>query len=152
MFMPFLTDKKKEDTARLQRQFAALPYVRDGAVLSILLLTSRETRRWVIPKGWPIKKRTGYETAEIEARQEAGVTGRISRTPLGSYTYRKRLHVFSSVMCEVEVYPLAVLEQKMKWRERAVRQLIWVPPEEAADRVDEPELAALIREFRPDAH
>ena len=152
MNMPFLTDKKIHDPARVQRQFAALPYVRNGDGLSVLLLTSRETRRWVIPKGWPMKKRTGFETAEIEARQEAGVTGAVSRTPIGVYTYRKRLHVFSSVICEVEVYPLAVSEQKMKWRERAVRQLVWVSPQEAAERVDEPELAALIRDFRPDAH
>ncbi|MCB1093515.1 MAG: NUDIX hydrolase, partial [Verrucomicrobiae bacterium] len=107
------------DAARYQRQFAALPYRFEDGGLRILLLTSRETRRWVIPKGWPMSMRKGYETAEKEALQEAGVAGEIGVTPLGTYTYRKRLHFFSSVWCEVEVYPLEVTRQKLKWRERA---------------------------------
>ena len=36
----------------VHQQFAALPYVRSAAGVLVLLVTSRETRRWVIPKGW----------------------------------------------------------------------------------------------------
>lgn len=131
------------------RQFAALPYVTDETGISILLMTSRETGRWVIPKGWPMRAMTGPEVAAQEARDEAGVTGDVSPRAIGAYTYRKRLHTFSSVDCRVEVFPLKVGKQKMKWRERAQRQLVWLSPEEAASRVAEPELAALIRAFDP---
>ena len=132
-----------------QRQFAALPYLVSADGLRILLITSRETRRWVIPKGWPIRGSAGYEVAEKEAVEEAGVEGLIARKPTGVFHYSKRLHFFSSVNCEVEVYPLRVDRQKLRWRERAQRQLVWVSPEEAAARVQEEELAQLLQGFSP---
>ena len=129
------------------RQFAALPFIKDERGISVLLLTSRETGRWVIPKGWPMRGMSGHQVAVQEAKEEAGVSGVVSSQVLGNYSYRKRLHTFSSVDCLVEVYALEVKKQKLKWRERSQRQLVWLPQEEAAARVEEPELAHIIRNF-----
>lgn len=131
----------------VHQQCAALPYVVVPGGVLVLLVTSRETRRWVIPKGWPKAGRAAHETAALEAKQEAGVVGEIAEKALGWYSYTKRLHHFSSVLCRVDVYPLAVAEQRLTWRERAQRQLVWLPPQEAAGRVEEPELSQMIAAF-----
>ena len=127
-----------------REQIAALPYRRAGG-LKVLLITSRETRRWVIPKGWPMKGKTPSAAAAREAREEAGVTGRIEKTPLGDYGYDKRLKTGQSLPCRVAVFALKVTSQKRSWREKDERTLQWFDWEEAADAVDEPELAELIR-------
>ena len=72
-------------------QFAALPYRLGRHGLDIILITSRETRSWVIPKGLPMEGRHPHRTAEIEAFHEAGVKGSISRKPIGAYPYAKPL-------------------------------------------------------------
>src|ERR671921_108900 len=88
-------------------QYAALPFRRrpDGAT-EVLLVTSRTTRRWIIPKGWPIAGSTPAGTARQEALEEAGLVGRIGSQPLGSFRYRKRLKRGAAVTCEVHVYPM----------------------------------------------
>src|SRR5205085_5647367 len=73
-------------------QSAALPWRRTGkGDLEVLLITSRETRRWVIPKGWPIKGKSSAKSAAREAFEEAGVTGKVKKSPVGTYAYDKRL-------------------------------------------------------------
>lgn len=142
-----------DDTqARARAQYGALPYRhRDGA-LEVLLIASRETRRWVIPKGWPMRGRKPHRAAEREAYEEAGVVGRIGKEPLGSYGYGKRLADGSVVPCEVGVYPLAVKRRRRHWPERAERgKGRWMTPEKAARSVQEPGLAALIRALSPPA-
>lgn len=126
-------------------QYAALPYVvlPDGG-LEVCLVTSRETKRWVIPKGWPKIKLEPHKLARREAREEAGLVGEISTAPIGTYTYRKKLHIFAYVTCVVSVYPLRVDTHRLSWPERGERELSWFAPQEAARRVAEPELAALI--------
>jgi ADP-ribose pyrophosphatase YjhB (NUDIX family) len=144
--------KLPRPTGPQQKQYAALPYVFAPEGLRVLLLTSRETRRWVIPKGWPIGGLEPHEVAKQEARQEAGIHGTVSTGSIGVYSYRKRLHYFSSLICDVDVFPLHAEQQKLHWRERAQRQLVWLSPSEAALRVQEPELAAILRDFQPDPH
>ncbi|MGE0627626.1 MAG: NUDIX hydrolase [Hyphomicrobiaceae bacterium] len=131
----------------VQRQYAALPVLvsLDAAVPRIALVTSRDTGRWVIPKGWPHQGRLPHEVAEIEAREEAGLIGEIAKQAAGTFRYRKRLHGLTGVICEVEVYRLNVTCQLMDWKEKAQRTVSWLGPEEAARRVDEPELAELLR-------
>ena len=136
-----------ELTSLQQKQFAALPYVQTEEGPRVLLLTSRETKRWVVPKGWPIRGLKPHEVAEREALEEAGIRGLVSEESIGTYSYRKRLHYFSSITCEVEVFALLVAEQKLHWRERAQRQLVWLEPAEAALRVQEPELAQIFDNF-----
>ncbi len=110
----------------------------------MLLITSRETHRWVIPKGWPMRDRKDYQAAAREALEEAGISGRIRKRPLGAYTYQKRL-VGHVEPCRVMVYVLEVEKERVTWRERDQRTRQWFKPSDAADNVDEPRLAAMIR-------
>ena len=132
------------------RQYAALPF-RHGDGLEILLISSRETRRWVIPKGWPMRGRKPYAVAEREAWEEAGVKGRIARRPLGLYRYVKRLSNGAPLQCAVRVYPMLVERQRGRWPEQDQRTVQWFPADEAALAVDEPELKSLIAQFTRDA-
>ena len=131
-----------------RRQVAALPF-REGPDerLQILLVTSRETRRWVIPKGWLVKGLKPAAAAAREAREEAGLVGRIAKRPIGAYRYEKRLKNGAAALCEVEVFPLEVLRQRKNFREKDQREPRWVEPAVAAALVDEPELSALILAF-----
>jgi len=127
-----------------RRQIAALPVrrQRDGSS-RVLLVTSRETRRWIIPKGWPVKGMKDHQAAALEALEEAGVAGRVSRRPLGSYLYWKR-QAGGDALCEVAVHLLEVDEELDEWREKGQRELAWLSPHEAAELVGEPELRRLI--------
>jgi 8-oxo-dGTP pyrophosphatase MutT (NUDIX family) len=141
-------ERRSRELGAAAIQYAALPY-RRGEQLEVLLVTSRETGRWVIPKGWPMKAKLPYATAEREALEEAGVTGRIARQSIGDYPYAKRLAGGASLDCLVQVYPLEVLRQRAEWPEKAERTSRWFSLEEAAAAVQEPELAALIMAFAP---
>lgn len=125
-------------------QYAALPYIRLDGDIRVCLITSRGTKRWIIPKGWPKPPFEPYEQAAREAEEEAGLVGEISTDPIGSYTYRKRLHFFASADCRVAVYPLLVRVQRERWPEQAERQFTWVSVVEAASMVQEPDLARLL--------
>lgn len=128
------------------RQYAALPF-RYFDHLEILLISSRETHRWVIPKGWPMKGRKPYAAAAREALEEAGVVGRIAKHAVGSYHYVKRLKNGAPLLCTVDVFPMMVSRQRDRWREQDQRTLRWFPAEEAAVAVEEPELQTLIDDF-----
>jgi 8-oxo-dGTP pyrophosphatase MutT (NUDIX family) len=94
-------------------QYAALPYRRRAhSRTQVMLVTSRETGRWIIPKGWPKKRKAPYASAAREALEEAGVVGEIGRDPIGSYSYKKRLKSGAVVACEVHVFPLEVKHQQ----------------------------------------
>ncbi|KAA2235732.1 NUDIX hydrolase [Salinarimonas soli] len=129
-------------------QYAALPYRRDAdGGLRLLLVTSRETRRWVIPKGWPMRGVKPHGVAAREAYEEAGVEGGIGRRGIGFYYYHKRLKDGSTVPVCVEVFPLEVSRQHERWPERGQRTSRWATPEEAAGLVEEESLSGLIRAF-----
>jgi 8-oxo-dGTP pyrophosphatase MutT (NUDIX family) len=119
--------------------------------LRILLITSRDTGRWVIPKGWPMRNRTEAEAAAREAFEEAGITGEIAPRSLGLYGYPKMLARGHSVPCVVRVFPLAVRDRLSRFPEAGQRKRKWFSPAKAARQVQEPELARIIREFRPEA-
>jgi 8-oxo-dGTP pyrophosphatase MutT (NUDIX family) len=130
-------------------QCAALPYRRlANAAIEVMLITSRDTGRWVIPKGWQDGELAPQDSAEREAREEGGLVGRISDHPIGHYRYRKKLSDGSSVACSVEVFPLEVKRQLKSWPERKERHTRWFVQREAAAAVQEPELAAMIRSLR----
>jgi 8-oxo-dGTP pyrophosphatase MutT (NUDIX family) len=128
-------------------QYGALPYRIRGRRLEILLITSRETRRWVIPKGWPIDRLKPQEAAAIEAMEEAGLTGDIEAHPIGSYRYLKRMKRGKAIPIQVIVFPLSVGEQAETWKEQDQRSVQWFPYLSAAALVAEPNLKRLIREF-----
>lgn len=129
------------------QQFAALPYVLAGDKLLVCLVTSRETKRWIIPKGWAKAGATERIVAADEALEEAGVVGTMSTEALGAYEYRKKLHVFAYATCRVRVYALHVNHQLFDWPERHQRRTAWLDPLDAAGRVKERGLADLITRF-----
>lgn len=131
-------------------QFAALPWRRGSAgEVQVLLITSRETRRWVIPKGWPIKGKSSAKSAAREAFEEAGVTGKIRKRPMGAYAYDKRLKSGRLQHVRVAVFPLEVEREAETWPEAGQREKLWAPLTEAAKLVEEPELMVLLATFRP---
>lgn len=126
-------------------QVAALPVRkrRDGSP-QILLVTSRDTGRWVIPKGWPWAGHSNGEAAAREAWEEAGVVGEIKPEPIGKFKYEKRLRS-GKVAVKVDVFRLDVQRAAQAWPEMQQRTRRWFRPEDAADLVQEPELSEMIR-------
>jgi len=132
----------------MMRQVAALPIRHlEGGDLEMLIVTSRDTGRWVIPKGWPIAGKEDSAAAATEAFQEAGVTGIVSSKPIGSYRYFKRM-ADGAHLVDVSVYLLAVTKEKKRWREQSQRRRVWLPLLNAARQVREPGLRALIAELQ----
>jgi 8-oxo-dGTP pyrophosphatase MutT (NUDIX family) len=128
-------------------QFAALPYRSTADGIEILLITSRRSKRWIVPKGWPIEGLEPCESAAQEALEEAGLSGEVHREAIGFYTYLKELRHGIDVPCQVRVFPLRVTRQHKTWAEKDVRELRWVPLLEAARMVDGPGLRRLILRF-----
>ena len=126
------------------KQVGALPIRGGKNSLQILLVTSRDTGRWVIPKGWPSKRMPDAAAAAREARQEAGVTGKTSTKVCGSYRYRK-IEMDRVRVIEVGVFIMRVRKEKKSWREKGQRQRAWFDRDEAARKVREPGLKTLIR-------
>lgn len=114
-----------------------------------MLVTSRDTGRWVLPKGWPMKGLTGAETAAREAFEEAGLRGKVKGKPLGSYGYPKRLACGDCVPVTVRLYRLDVTRELDDWPERGQRTRRWCSPAEAATMVAEADLAALLAALAP---
>jgi 8-oxo-dGTP pyrophosphatase MutT (NUDIX family) len=133
-----------------RQQYAALCYrfKKKTGELEMLLMTSRDTGRWVIPKGWPMSGKLSHEVAEREAFEEAGVRGEVEQTALGSFTYPKVLKDGIKVPCRVQVYPLLVTELAKTFKEKGERRLEWVSCNEAVKRVREPELRDIILMFQ----
>ena len=115
--------------------------------MQVLLVTSRESGRWVIPKGNFGNNVLPHEAAAQEAEEEAGVRGAVCPTPLGTYRYRKRKGSGASLMADVEVFPLSVNEQLTEWKEKKQRERRWFSLSDAANAVEEPDLRDLIRSF-----
>jgi 8-oxo-dGTP pyrophosphatase MutT (NUDIX family) len=129
-------------------QYAALPWrIGEGGRREVMLLTSRETKRWVIPKGWPIKGRKPAEVAIQEAYEEAGLVGRIvGKRPIGNYHYEKRQDLRAHI-CQVLVFSLRVEHQLDDWPEKTQRETKWFDAAEAVTLVDEVGLAGTIERF-----
>ncbi|RWA59991.1 NUDIX hydrolase [Mesorhizobium sp.] len=129
------------------RQVAAIPFRLDaGGDIEVMLVTSRTTRRFIVPKGWPMKGKSGRKAAMIEAREEAGVLGDILKQPAGTYSYWKRL-ASRFVRVDVVVYLLNVTEELPLWMEAGTRQRAWLAPADAALLIDEPDLSTLLRDL-----
>jgi 8-oxo-dGTP pyrophosphatase MutT (NUDIX family) len=128
-----------------QTQFAALPCRLAGdGTREVMLLTSRGTGRWIIPKGWPIKGLKPREVAAQEAYEEAGLRGRVAgKKPVGTFHYAKQIAT-DPLLCEVHVYLLWVDVQLDDWPEKAERQTQWFGVPEAAGLVDEGGLSEII--------
>ena len=111
----------------------------------VLLVTSRGTGRWIIPKGWPMAGRSLAEAAAQEAWEEAGVRGRISQAEIGRYHYDKEQERGFAVPIEVRVFPLYVDDLDDRFPERGERKRRWFPPHEAAQLVAEAGLKRILQ-------
>jgi 8-oxo-dGTP pyrophosphatase MutT (NUDIX family) len=130
-------------------QFAVLPWrIGEHGAREVLLLTSRETHRWVVPQGWPMRGRKPADVASREAYEEAGLIGQVvGKRPLGNFHYEKRLAMKEAVICEVRVFLFRVEQQLDDWPERGERERKWFNANEAVALVEEGGLAEIIARF-----
>lgn len=129
-----------------------MPWRDTGHGVEIMLITSRDTGRWVLPKGWPEAKELLCEAAAREAGEEAGLRGTVSHHEAGRYFYAKALASGEEVPCEVLVFPLRVDKIADRWKEKRSRIRKWVSPAEAVRMVNEPDLGQIIAYFCADPH
>lgn len=137
------------DVTGTRMQYGALCWRLGDAGVEVLLITSRDTGRWVIPKGWPMSGLAPEAAAAQEAWEEAGVQGVMSPVCLGRYGYQKCLSVSAQVPCAVAVYGMRVERMADKFPEAKERKRQWFRPDTAAAQVQEPDLASLIAGFVP---
>lgn len=128
-------------------QYAALPWRETDHGIEFLLITTLTTKRWVIPKGWSVPGLQPHETAALEALEEAGVSGDMTATPLGRFSYQKRRKAGADIRCTVSVFPLHVTRVRRQWSEKGRRETQWCSPTEAMARVNESGLRRLIAQF-----
>jgi 8-oxo-dGTP pyrophosphatase MutT (NUDIX family) len=133
-----------------RQQVAALPWRKTKDGIEVMLVTSRDTHRWVLPKGWPEGSERPFDTAAREAGEEAGLRGTISQREIGRYFYGKVLPSGMERRCEVLVFPLQVDQMDVNWPEKEERERKWFCPAEAASLVKERDLGELISRFSLD--
>jgi 8-oxo-dGTP pyrophosphatase MutT (NUDIX family) len=129
------------------RQVAALCWRGEAACPEILLITSLTTKRWILPKGWPMDAMTLAESAAREAFEEAGVEGAVGAAPIGNYPYLKEKKDGGAMACSVDVFALRVTGQQSEWPEKGARELAWLPLDQAVARVGEPGLRQVLQNF-----
>jgi len=137
---------EKARMEQVLQQAGVIPYSVINGIVRVLLVTSRDSGRWLIPKGFVDDGYSPLDAAVREAFEEAGVEGITETdTPLGFFTYFKRLKTGEDRPASVIVYLLRVEKQRKKWPEKKHRQCAWFTPEEASKLVREPGLAELLR-------
>jgi 8-oxo-dGTP pyrophosphatase MutT (NUDIX family) len=129
------------------KQVAALCWRMGLQGLEVLLITSRNAKRWILPKGWPEPELNAAENAAREAFEEAGVIGKIAPSPVGRYHYLKERREGAGMPVSVDVFALAVTKQLDDWPEKGQRSMIWVPLDQAAAKVSELGLRAVLKDF-----
>ncbi|HEX4506547.1 MAG TPA: NUDIX hydrolase [Alphaproteobacteria bacterium] len=136
--------KKPRQPAELLRQYGVIPVRKRKHGKQVLLLTSRETGRWIVPKGWPMRHRSPAEAAAREAYEEAGLKGTVMEPAIGRYIYRKIGKHGAARRISVEVFLMRVSRQLRDWPEKHERNFQWLAPAKAASFVKERRLATLI--------
>lgn len=131
------------EPADARQQIAALPFRRRKG-LEVLLVSTLESGRWVIPKGWPMKGYSNSEAAAREAFEEAGLVGDIGEIPVGQFHYFKRKKNGAVWLCRVDVFAMQVKEQRRNWPEKSQRKTRWFTLEQAAMAVSDQELGELL--------
>lgn len=130
-------------------QYAAICYRSSKTAhgYEVLIVTGRNSGRWILPRGWPIAGKAPHQVAEREAFEEAGIKGKAEKQPIGHYTYAKQLGDGRVAPCMVEVYAIKVDKIVKDYKEHGQRQRRWVSLIEAQNLVEEPELQSLFIRF-----
>ncbi len=124
-------------------QVAALCLRERGKRREVLLISTRRSGRWIVPRGWPMQGRSLAEAALLEAWEEAGVKGNVDPEPIGRFHYRKVGE--GGLRCRVEVFRLKAKKLADVFPEAGERKRKWVSLQRAAKMVHEHELRALLR-------
>lgn len=131
-------------------QVAAIPMRRArNGTWQVLLVTTRETQRWVVPKGWPWVDVPNHEAAAREAWEEAGIKGCIQDRACGTFVYDKRRQDNELVPVRVLAYLMEVSEEMEDWPEREQRKRAWFDLDDAVDAVGDCDLKSLLRGLAP---
>lgn len=128
-------------------QVAALPFRMDSSGLKVLLVTSRSSKRWILPKGWPISGLMPHEAAAREAFEEAGVVGHASPSAVGQFQSQKTGKSGQPIATRVTVYALEVDAERSRWPEMAERERCWFSLQEAVRAVQNDQLKRIIFDF-----
>jgi 8-oxo-dGTP pyrophosphatase MutT (NUDIX family) len=138
----------KADRA-IRVQYGVLPYrFTETNALEVLLVTTRQSRRWIIPKGWPIKGLKPAKSAAREAYEEAGIQGNVGAKSIGAFFYKKSIDANrGTVPCEVRVFPMIVERQLDTWPEAHQREACWFESAKALSAIKEKGLRQLIESF-----
>lgn len=128
-----------------KKQIGALCYRMAKGKVEILLVTTRRTRRWIIPKGWPMKGRSDAKAAQIEAFEEAGIIGKGSGKELGTFASLKRIDAQTLIPVEISVFPIMARAQKSNFPEKDQRAFKWLPLKKAAEKCEDPGLERFLR-------
>lgn len=142
---------KDQGKRAVRTQFGTLCWRIRADKLEFLLVTSRQRKRWIVPKGWPQDGATPTEAATTEALEEAGAKGAVAPVCLGIYSYNKYLDEDEVLPCVVAVFPMRVRKTIPDYPEKSERRRKWFSRKKAAKVVNEPELANMILHFDPKA-
>jgi len=134
----------------VRTQFGALCYRVVDDKVQVLLITSRGTGRWILPKGWPVPGATPAEAAMLEAWEEAGVKGQAKGNCLGIYSYVK-LDGGERLPGVVVVFAVKVRALRRDYPEAGQRHRKWFSLKKAAKLLEEPELRRMVLDFDPRA-
>ena len=149
-FAPYVSRKTRH--LPVLQQSAALCYRIELGRPEVLLITTRKSRRWIIPKGWLINGLSPSETACQEAWEEAGIRGLCEAQAVGRFYYQKNRNKKGPVLCAVDVFPLLVQSVASRFPECRQRDRKWFSPKKAASKVNSHELALLLRKLEPVRH
>lgn len=137
--------EQRDEASGLIRQTGALPWRITASATEVLLVTGRNSGRWMIPKGWSMRGKSLADAAAQEAFEEAGVQGTIDASPLGTFRHVKRHLLVGPLEVSIVVHALAVESELPVWPEQAQRKRKWFGVEEAASVVRSKALGELIR-------
>jgi 8-oxo-dGTP pyrophosphatase MutT (NUDIX family) len=140
---------KADHKSDVRTQFAALCYRTKNDKVEVLLITTRQSGRWIVPKGWPMDGKTPAECALQEAWEEAGVIGKSRDRCLGIFSFKKIVSLENTFPCVGMIYPVRVTSLKTNFPEAGQRRRKWFSQKKAALRISEPELARIVKDFDP---
>ncbi|MCR6634365.1 NUDIX hydrolase [Devosia sp.] len=131
-------------TTGVIRQVGALPYAVVDGRMAFLLVTSRRSGRWIFPKGAIEPDLTPWDSAALEAYEEAGVLGEVEQVPIGSY---RAAAGSGARLIDIDLYPLRVTQQLDSWKEKGQRLRHWVTVRESRRLLVHRDLADLVAGF-----